>query len=51
MDFLSGQDEFQREQDDFFQTANQPISVRLLSLPYNKGIHFKRVEKSRKLPC
>ena len=34
-DFLSGQDEFRRGQDDFFQTANQPISVRHLSLPYN----------------
>ncbi len=29
MNFLSGQD-------DFFQTANQPISVRHLSQPYNK---------------
>ena len=29
MTFLSGQD-------DFFQTANQPISVRHLSEPYNK---------------
>ena len=28
MTFLSGQD-------DFFQTANQPISVRHLSEPYN----------------
>ena len=31
MNFLSGQD-------DFFQTANQPISVRHLSQPYNKVI-------------
>ncbi len=33
MNFLSGQD-------DFFQTANQPISVRHLSQPYiiNSGI-------------
>ena len=29
MTFLSGQD-------DFFQTANEPISVRHLSQPYNK---------------
>ena len=29
MTFLSGQD-------DFFETANQPISVRHLSQPYNK---------------
>ena len=27
---------FLRGQDDFFQTANQPISVRNLSQPYNK---------------
>ena len=39
MNFLSGQDEFRRGQDDFFQTANQPISVRHLSLPYNKFIY------------
>ena len=32
MTFLSGQD-------DFFQTANQPISVRHLSEPYNKFIY------------
>ena len=32
MTFLSGQD-------DFFQTANQPISVRHLSQPYNKYIY------------
>ena len=25
MNFLSGQDEFRRGQDDFFRTANQPI--------------------------
>ena len=31
MTFLSGQD-------DFFQTANQPISVRHLSEPYNKKL-------------
>ena len=37
MNFLSGQDEFRRGQDDFFQTANQPISVRHLSQPYNNG--------------
>ena len=28
MNFLSGQDEFRGGQDDFFQTANRPISVR-----------------------
>ena len=39
MNFLSGQDEFRRGQDDFFQTANQPISVRHLSLPYNKALY------------
>ena len=33
MNFLSGQD-------DFFQTANQPISVRQLSQPYNKFIYY-----------
>ncbi len=33
MNFLSGQD-------DFFQTANQPISVQHLSQPYNKEIYF-----------
>ena len=32
MTFLSGQD-------DFFQTANQPISVRHLSQLYNKSIY------------
>ena len=32
MTFLSGQD-------DFFQTANQPISVRHLSEPYNKFLY------------
>ena len=40
MNFLSGQDEFRRGQDDFFQTANQPISVRHLSLPYNNSAYF-----------
>ena len=33
MTFLSGQD-------DFFQTANQPISVRHLSEPYNKRYYL-----------
>ncbi len=33
MNFLSGQD-------DFFQTGNQPISVRHLSQPYNKYIYY-----------
>ena len=33
MIFLSGQD-------DFFQTANQPISVRHLSQPYNKNTYY-----------
>jgi hypothetical protein len=36
MNLLSGQDEFLSGQDDFFQTGNQPISVRHLSQPYNK---------------
>ena len=45
MNFLSGQDEFRRGQDDFFQTANQPISVRHLCLPYNKK--FFPVRNSR----
>ena len=37
MNFLSGQDELlERAQDDFFQTGNQPISLRHLSQPYNK---------------
>ena len=38
MNYLSGQDEFleRASQDDFFQTANQPISERHLSQPYNK---------------
>ena len=40
MNFLSGQDEFWRGQDDFFQTANQPISVRHLSLPYNNVPYY-----------
>ena len=39
MNFLNAQDEFRRGQDDFLQTANQPISVRHLSLPYNKWIY------------
>ena len=34
MNFLSGQD-------DFFQTGNQPISVRHLSQPYNKTNYFR----------
>ena len=37
MTFLSGQD-------DFFQTANQPISVRHLSQPYNKHFVFCDVD-------
>ena len=32
MNFLSGQD-------DFFQTGNQPISLRHLSQPYNNGVY------------
>ena len=40
MNFLSGQDEFRRGQDDFFQTANQPISVRHLSLPHDNKNYF-----------
>ena len=36
MNFLRGQHDFLERQDDFFQTANQPISVRNLSKPYNK---------------
>ena len=36
MNFLSGQD-------DFFQTANQPISVQHLSQPYNKVAYKTRV--------
>ena len=32
MNFLSGQD-------DFFQTGNEPISVRHLSQPYNKRMY------------
>ena len=32
--------EFRRGQDDFFQTANQPISVRHLSLPHNKLCYY-----------
>ena len=35
MTFLSGQD-------DFFQTANQPISVRHLSEPYNKNYYYSQ---------
>ncbi len=39
MNFLSGQH-------DFFQTANQPISVRHSSLPYNKA-GLKVLSKTR----
>ena len=38
MTFLSGQD-------DFFQTANQPISVRHLSQPYNNREYCTVVRK------
>ena len=33
---------FLRGQDDFFQTANQPISVRHLSQPYNNSLYFEK---------
>ncbi len=33
--FTSGQDEFLERASDFFQTGNQPISVRHLSQPHN----------------
>ena len=36
MNFLRGKMTFLSGQDDFFQTANQPISVCHLSHPYNK---------------
>ena len=34
---------FLRGQDDFFQTANQPISVRHLSQPYNKDVYYQKI--------
>ncbi len=33
---------FLRGQDDFFQTGNQPISVRHLSQPYNNNTFWQR---------
>ena len=39
MNFLSGQNDFLRGQDDFFRIANQPISVRHLSQPYNNTLY------------
>ena len=41
MNFLSGKDEFLSGQDDFFQTGNQPISVRHLSQPYNNSYYCR----------
>ncbi len=38
MNFLSGQD-------DFFQTGNQPISVRHLSQPYNNKPYCPRLNR------
>ena len=39
---------FLRGQDDFFQTANQPISVRNLSQPYNKQHYYFYISRFQK---
>ena len=44
MTFLSGQD-------DFFQTADQPISARHLSQPYNKYIYVIWLRKMMHADC
>ena len=47
MNFLSGQDDFLRGQDDFTRTANQPISVRHLSQPYNKNMYDVNITRHK----
>ena len=53
MNFLSEQDDFLSGQNDFFRTANQPISVSHLSQPYNNDYYlllfFNKREKQQKL--